>query len=77
MQHLSDDYSTWLVDIKQRIGLAQQRAVLSVNYELISLYWQIGTEILKRQEAQGWGAKVIPPFLIESESRKTKALIIV
>lgn len=59
MQHLSDDYSVWLVDIKQRIGLAQQRAVLSVNYELISLYWQIGTEILKRQEAQGWGAKVI------------------
>lgn len=59
MQHLSDDYSTWLVDIKQRIGLAQQRAVLSVNYELISLYWQIGMEILKRQEAQGWGAKVI------------------
>ena len=32
---------------------------LSVNRELVLLYWHIGREILARQAEQGWGAKVI------------------
>jgi predicted nuclease of restriction endonuclease-like (RecB) superfamily len=55
----NSEYGTWLADLKQRIHSAQQRAVLSVNRELILLYWQIGRDILERQLAQGWGAKVI------------------
>ena len=35
------------------------RAVVSVNRELILLYWQIGGDILARQQTEGWGAKVI------------------
>lgn len=53
------DYPSWLADLKQRIRTAQQRATLSVNRELVLLYWHIGREILERQQAQGWGAKVI------------------
>jgi predicted nuclease of restriction endonuclease-like (RecB) superfamily len=49
----------WLAELKQRIQSAQQRASLSVNRELILLYWQIGRDILERQDLQGWGAKVI------------------
>ena len=30
-----------------------------LNRELVLLYWCIGKEILERQSAQGWGAKVI------------------
>jgi predicted nuclease of restriction endonuclease-like (RecB) superfamily len=30
-----------------------------VNRELILLYWQIGSDILVRQQTEGWGAKVI------------------
>ena len=56
---LPADYSTWLAELKQRIQTAQQRAVLAVNRELVLLYWQIGRDILERQHAQGWGAKVI------------------
>ena len=37
----------------------QVKAALSVNRELVLLYWQIGRDILARQQAQGWGAKVI------------------
>jgi predicted nuclease of restriction endonuclease-like (RecB) superfamily len=37
----------------------QTRAALSVNRELVLLYWQIGREILIQQDAQGWGARVI------------------
>ena len=52
-------YANWLADLKSRIHAAQQRATLSVNRELVLLYWQIGQDILARQSAQGWGAKVI------------------
>jgi predicted nuclease of restriction endonuclease-like (RecB) superfamily len=49
----------FLADLKKRIRHAQLRAVLSVNRELILLYWQIGRDILNRQQQHGWGAKVI------------------
>ena len=56
---LPPDYTGWLASLKQRIQSAQQRAALAVNSELVLLYWQIGQDILARQNAQGWGAKVI------------------
>ncbi|MDD4978574.1 MAG: PDDEXK nuclease domain-containing protein [Gallionella sp.] len=54
-----EGYADWLADLKARIHSAQQRATLAVNRELVLLYWQIGRDILARQSAQGWGAKVI------------------
>ena len=54
-----EGYADWLTDLKSRIHAAQQRATLAVNRELVLLYWQIGRDILARQAAQGWGAKVI------------------
>lgn len=53
------DYATWLLELKSRIHVAQQRASLAVNHELVLLYWQIGHDILQRQHNEGWGAKVI------------------
>ncbi|BDT68076.1 hypothetical protein os1_22580 [Comamonadaceae bacterium OS-1] len=52
-------YADWLSDLKDRIHAAQQRATLTVNRELVLLYWHIGRDILARQAMQGWGAKVI------------------
>ncbi|OCX70176.1 PDDEXK nuclease domain-containing protein [Acidithiobacillus thiooxidans] len=52
-------YADWLAELKARIHRAQQHATLAVNRELVLLYWQIGQDILTRQAAQGWGAKVI------------------
>lgn len=53
------DYTDWLSALKQRIQQSQQRAMLSVNSELVLLYWQIGKDILTRQHQAGWGAKII------------------
>lgn len=58
--HLIDqDYSVFLNDLKTRIQSSRYKAALSVNKELIFLYHQIGLSILKAQEHQGWGSKVI------------------
>ena len=54
------EYFGLLTEIRQRVRQAQTRAVLSVNAELIRLYWEIGALIDLRQRQQGWGAGVIP-----------------
>ena len=56
---LPDGYAAWLSQLKRQISQARQRASLAVNAELVRLYAGIGQEILLRQQAQGWGAKVI------------------
>jgi predicted nuclease of restriction endonuclease-like (RecB) superfamily len=53
------DYESWLGQLKHNIQATQSRAALSVNKELINLYWIIGRDILERQQQQGWGSKVI------------------
>ena len=55
----SDSYGQFLAEMKSRIQAAQLRASLAVNRELVLLYWQIGRDILDRQEREKWGAKVI------------------
>ncbi|HEV8331838.1 MAG TPA: PDDEXK nuclease domain-containing protein [Steroidobacteraceae bacterium] len=52
-------YRTFLTELKQRIRGARLAAALSVNKELVLLYWSIGRDILARQRTHGWGAKVI------------------
>jgi predicted nuclease of restriction endonuclease-like (RecB) superfamily len=52
-------YEKFLGELKERIRSAQLRAAVSVNRELVLLYWQIGRDILARQKEHGWGAKVI------------------
>ena len=42
-------YTDGLAELKTRIHSAQQRATLTVNRELVLLYWQIGRDILARQ----------------------------
>src|SRR5258708_19855450 len=56
---LPDRYDAFLQELKDRIRSAQVRAALSVNQELVLLYWGIGRDILARQQSEGWGAKVI------------------
>lgn len=56
---LPADYADWLASLNQRIASAQQRAITAANKELVLLYWQIGQQILVRQERQGWGAQVV------------------
>lgn len=56
---LPDRYDAFLQELKERIRSAQVRAALSVNRELVLLYWGIGRDILTRQQSEGWGAKVV------------------
>lgn len=56
---MDNQYNAFFLDIKKRILLSQQKAILSVNVHLLFLYWEIGNFISAQKEKLGWGAKVI------------------
>jgi len=56
---LPTDYVEFLESLKSRVQQAQTKAMLSVNRELIQLYWDIGRLIFERQEVAGWGQSVL------------------
>lgn len=52
---VTDEYKSWIDDIKKRIRQAQIKAAIKVNYELLDLYWELGKDIVKKQESTKWG----------------------
>jgi len=55
----SPDYIVWFSDLKQRISLARQQASLSLNSALIELYWEIGRDMVEKEERAAWGSGLI------------------
>ncbi len=52
-------YAEFVTELKTRVRSAQLKAAVTVNAEMIRLYWDIGRAILERQETARWGSKVI------------------
>ncbi|MCB1822740.1 MAG: DUF1016 domain-containing protein, partial [Candidatus Competibacteraceae bacterium] len=55
----TDEYQSLIADLKNRIQAAQIKAAVTVNTQLIALYWEIGQQIAEKQQASGWGDAVI------------------
>ena len=51
--------------LKKRVREARVKASLSVNQELIRLYWGIGRSILERQKSSHWGDKVLDKLAMD------------
>lgn len=49
------DYSAFMKDVKQRIQTAQIKAAVRVNQELLTLYWDLGEQIIEKQRDAQWG----------------------
>jgi predicted nuclease of restriction endonuclease-like (RecB) superfamily len=52
---INTDYKAFIKDIKNRIKTAQIKAAVSVNKELIKLYWDIAEKIVEKQKQTAWG----------------------
>ena len=59
LSEMSDDYLSFIEEIKNEIQNQRISVVLNANSSMICLYWKIGKAILQKQEEEGWGAKVI------------------
>ena len=53
----SNDYVTFIADLKADIARSRVKAALAVNRELVLLYWGIGGGILAKQKELGWGIR--------------------
>ena len=52
-------YAGMLDNIKQLVAEGRRQVMWTANVQMSMMYYQIGTEILKRQSTEGWGAKVV------------------
>ena len=50
----SQEYRSWLIDIKQRVLSSQLKAAAAVNTTLREFYWQLGADIVQKQEKTAW-----------------------
>jgi predicted nuclease of restriction endonuclease-like (RecB) superfamily len=55
----ASEYARFLAALKERIRGARAAAALSVNREIISLYWDIGKAIAEKRASAGWGDAVV------------------
>lgn len=53
------DYLNWVSEIKSKIQSAQIKAALSVNHEMIRLYWDLGLSISEKLKKANWGSGVV------------------
>ena len=59
------DYNSFLSQIKEQIKTSQQKAISSVNTQMLILYFNIGHLIDQKQKKLGWGAKVIDKLSLD------------
>ncbi len=59
LAEMPEGYAGFIKEIKERITKKRLETVIAANSAMITLYWEIGNSILKRQKNEGWGAKVI------------------
>ncbi len=65
---IDEEYHKFIQEIKQRIKSSQIKAALSVNQELLHLYWEIAQRVVEKQKQTLWG-----DGFIEKMSKDLKA----
>lgn len=51
-----ESYKQWLTALKTRFRQVQLKAAVAVNTELLRFYWELGADIVQRQDGQAWGS---------------------
>lgn len=59
LSKVDENFTAFVKDIKTKILSSQYEALKAVNKELINLYWDIGKNIVQKQEQFGWGKSVV------------------
>lgn len=49
------EYTSWLRELKTRFRQVQLKAAVTVNSALLHYYWELGADIVARQQEHAWG----------------------
>ena len=61
----NQEYSNWIVSLKSSIQQRQIKAAIAVNSNLILMYWDLGKQIVEKQENAKWGTGFIDQLSID------------
>lgn len=59
LSEMDHEYMEFIEQIKQEVRTQRLKVTISANSTMMCMYWNIGRMVLKKQDEQGWGAKVI------------------
>jgi predicted nuclease of restriction endonuclease-like (RecB) superfamily len=59
------EYKKWLESIKHKIRTAQFKAALTVNAQLMELYWVLAKDIVSKQQEANWGDSILEQLSID------------
>jgi len=65
MELQSAHYNNWFESIKQRIKSAQLKVAVSVNAQLMQLYWDLAKDIVQKQNEANWGDAILEQLAID------------
>ena len=54
---IDEAYRQWIVELKQRYHQSQIRAAVKVNSEQLRFYWDLGRDLMVRQEENQYGSR--------------------
>ncbi len=55
----NSDYKNWLYTLKESVKKSQIKASISINKELLTLYLDLGIQIIAKQKASNWGSNFL------------------
>lgn len=59
------EFNQWIEELKQKIHSARRKVALSINSQLLELYWELGKEIVAKQNKSNWGSNFIENIATE------------
>lgn len=62
---IDKQYKDWLADLKHKVRNAQIKATLKVNVELLTLYWELGADLVAKQANAKWGDGLIAQLSLD------------
>ena len=67
------NYVKWLSDLKKRFHMAQLKAAVKVNTEMLKFYWSLGEDICEKQKQYKWGANFMKRLSLDLRAEFPKA----
>ena len=67
------NYVKWLSDLKKRFRMAQLKAAVKVNTEMLKFYWSLGEDICEKQKKYKWGANFMKRLSLDLRAEFPKA----
>ena len=65
---LDNDYTNWIIELKQRYRNTQIKAAVKVNSEQLLFNWQLGRDLVIRKAEEKWGTGIVEQISLDLQA---------